>query len=146
MPWAIPSSRQIASTARPASCDLIEKLYNIRKLQIEARKIIHTGSARVVELVSEEEGCYFRDTKVAFIKIAEEYTLEARESLVSHEDGEENCPRDPEKRCKRVTAPPAKYVESIYLEEGGGKWHGLVLIEMGWDFRLLDRPEDDEKD
>ena len=46
----------------------IEKLHSIRHSQVKARERIHTGSPKVLELVSEEEGCYFENTEVIFIK------------------------------------------------------------------------------
>ena len=52
-----------------------EELSNIRNSQVKAGEIIHIGSPRVLELVSEEEGCYFKNTEVVFYKISEKYTL-----------------------------------------------------------------------
>ena len=119
----------------------VEKLYKKRLSQIEARERIHTGSSKVLELVSNEEGCYFEDRKVVFLKIAEEYALPIIERLAFDEDGEEPCPSNPLKKCKRVIAPAAKYVEAAFLGEDGD-WRGPVFIEMGYNFELLDRPED----
>ena len=118
-----------------------ETLSNIRLSQVEDREIIETESPRVLELVSNEEGCYFKNTEVVFYKISEKYTLEARERLVYHEDGEENCYWAPEKKCKRVIAPPAHYVEAEFLGDDG-QWYKDAFIEMGASFKLLDRPED----
>ena len=118
----------------------IEKLHRKRLSQIEARETITTQSPRVLELVSNEEGCYFKDRTVVFLKMAEEYALEARESLVTHEDGEEPCPSNPLKKCKRVYAPPATYVEAEFLAKDG-YWRGGVFIEMGSRFKLLDEPD-----
>ncbi len=119
----------------------VEKLYKKRLSQIEARETVHTGSSKVLELVSNEEGCYFEDRKVVFLKISEQYALKARESLVTDENGEENCPSNPLERCKRVTVPPATYVEAAFLGKDG-RWRGGVFIEMGATFELLDKPED----
>ena len=118
----------------------VEKLYKKRLSQIEARERIHTGSSKVLELVSNEEGCYFEDRKVVFLKIAEEYALPIIERLAFDEDGEEPCPSNPLKKCKRVIAPAAKYVEAKFLYDNG-KWYE-AFIEMGYNFELLDRPED----
>ena len=123
----------------------IEKLYKKRLSQVEARETITTQSPKVLELVSNEEGCYFENTEVIFHKIAEEYALPIRESLVSHEDGEENCPWNALEKCRLITAPAAKYVEAIFLAKDGN-WRGPVFIEMGGSFKLLDKPEDDEKE
>ncbi len=119
----------------------VEKLYKKRLSQIEKREVMYTGVPRVLELVSNEEGCYFRNTEVIFHKIAEEYVIEARERLVSDEDGEENCPWNALERCKLVIAPPATYVEAEALG-ADGKWYSPLFIEMGYDFELLDRQED----
>ena len=123
----------------------VEKLHSIRLSQIEAGEIISTGSPKVLELVSNEEGCYFENTEVIFHKIAEEYTLPIRERLISHENGEENCPWNALERCSLITAPAATYVEAIFLAKDGN-WRGPVFIEMGARFKLLDKPEDDEKE
>ena len=119
----------------------VEKLSGIRHSQVEAGKTVHTGGSRVLKLVSEEEGCYFRNTEVVFIEIAEEYALEAIELLVPAKNGDENCPSNPLETCKRVIAPAAHYVKATFLAKDGN-WRGPVFIEMGWDFKLLDRPED----
>ena len=119
----------------------VEELYKKRLSQIEKREVMYTGVPRVLELVSNEEGCYFENTEVVFLRMAEEYALKARESLVTHEEGEEPCPWNALERCKRVIAPPAKYIEAEFLYDNG-KWYGGVFIEMGWNFELLDRPED----
>ncbi len=119
----------------------VEKLYKKRLSQIEKREVMYTGVPRVLELVSNEEGCYFENTEVVFLRMAEEYALKARESLVTHEEGEEPCPWNALERCKRVIAPPATYVEAEFLGEDGD-WRGGAFIEMGPSFKLLDRPED----
>ena len=119
----------------------VEKLYDKRHSQIENNETVYTGIPRVLELVSNEEGCYFEDRKVVFLKIAEEYALPIRESLVIHEDGEENCYWAPEKRCKLVIKPAAKYVEAAFLGEDR-IWRKGAFIEMGGNFKLLDRPEE----
>ena len=119
----------------------VEELYKKRLSQIEKREVIYTGAPRVLELVSNEEGCYFENRKVVFLRIAEEYALEARESLVTHEDGEENCPWNALERCKLVIEPAATYVEAEALG-ADGKWYSPLFIEMGGNFELLDRPED----
>ena len=118
----------------------VAKLHSTRLSQVENNETVHTGSPRVLELVSNEEGCYFINTEVKFFKISEKYTLEAREGLVTDEEGEENCPWNALKRCKRVTAPAAKYVEGGFLAEDGD-WYE-AFIEMAGNFKLLDRPED----
>ena len=118
----------------------VEKLYNIRLSQLENNETITTNSPRVLELVSNEEGCYFINTEVTFDKISEKYALPIEERLISHENGEENCPWNALERCKRVTAPAAKYVEGGFLAEDGD-WYE-AFIEMGATFELLDRPED----
>ena len=123
----------------------IEKLYKKRLSQVEARETITTQSPKVLELVSNEEGCYFENTEVVFLKIAEEYALEATEGFVSDEDGDEPCPSNPLKNCREVNAPPATYVEAEFLSKDGN-WRGPVFIEMGGSFKLLDKPEDDEKE
>ncbi len=119
----------------------IEKLYKKRLSQIEKGEVIYTGVPRVLELVSNEEGCYFEDRTVVFIRMAEEYALPIRKRPVTHEEGEEPCPWNALERCKRVIAPAATYVEAEFLYDNG-KWYGGVFIEMGWNFELLDRPED----
>ncbi len=119
----------------------IEKLHRIRCSQVENKKVIYTGTPRVLELVSNEEGCYFENTEVIFHKIAEEYTLPIRERLISHENGEENCPWNALERCSLITAPAATYVEAIFLAKDGN-WRGPVFIEMGGSFKLLDKPEE----
>ena len=118
----------------------IEKLYKKRLSQLETGETITTQSPRVLELVSNEEGCYFKDRKVIFLKIAEEYALPIERRLVTHEDGDEPCPWAPEKRCKLVIAPAAKYVEAEFLGEDG-IWRGGAFIEMGVNFKLLDEPD-----
>ena len=118
----------------------VEELYKKRLSQIEKREVMYTGVPRVLELVSRDE-CMFKDTKVVFLKIAEEYALPIREKLISHENGDEPCPWNALERCKRVTAPAATYVEAKFLYDNG-KWYGGVFIEMGSRFKLLDRPED----
>ena len=119
----------------------VKKLYDKRLSQIEARETIYTGTPRVLELVSNEEGCYFENRKVVFLRIAEEYALPIRERLVTHENGDEPCPWAPEKKCKRVIEPAATYVEAEFLAKDG-YWRGGVFIEMGGNFELLDKPED----
>ena len=119
----------------------VKELYKKRLSQIEKREVIYTGVPRVLELVSNEEGCYFRNTEVIFLKIAEEYALPIREKLISHENGDEPCPWNALERCKRVIAPAATYVEAEALG-ADGKWYSPLFIEMGSRFKLLDRPED----
>ena len=119
----------------------IEKLYSKRLSQVEKKEVIYTQGPRVLEFVSEEEGCYFRNTEVIFNKIAEEYTLPTTEKLVSDESGEEHCPWNALERCSLITAPAAHYVESKALGEDG-KWYGPLFIEMGPTFKLLDRLEE----
>ena len=119
----------------------IGKLYKKRLSQVENNETVHTGSSKVLEFVSNEEGCYFEDRKVVFLKIAEEYALPIRERLVTYEDGEEPCPWAPEKKCKRVIEPAATYVEAEFLDEDG-IWRKDAFIEMGGNFKLLDRPEE----
>ena len=119
----------------------IGKLYKKRLSQVENNETVHTGSSKVLEFVSNEEGCYFEDRKVVFLKIAEEYALEPIEGLVSDEDGEENCPWNALERCKLVIELPARYFEAEFLAKDG-RWRGGVFIEMGGNFELLDRPEE----
>ena len=119
----------------------VEKLHRKRLSQLETGETITTQSPRVLELVSNEEGCYFINTEVAFDKISEKYALPIEERLISHENGEENCPWNALERCKRVTAPAAHYVEAKFLGDDG-QWYKDAFIEMGASFKLLDRPED----
>ena len=118
----------------------VEKLYKKRLSQIENNETVHTGSSKVLELVSGDE-CMFKDTKVVFLRIAEEYALPIERRLVFDEDGKEPCPSNPLKNCREVNAPAARYVEAEFLYDNG-KWYGGVFIEMGYNFELLDRPED----
>ena len=119
----------------------VEELYKKRLSQVENNETVHTGSSKVLELVSNEEGCYFEDRTVVFLKIAEEYALPIERRLVFHEDGEEPCPSNPLEKCKLFIEPAATYVEAEFLAKDG-YWRGGVFIEMGGNFELLDRPED----
>ena len=52
------------------------------------------------------------------------------------------CPSNPVETCKRVTAPPAKYVEATFLAKDGN-WRGARIYRSGsWNFELLDRPKE----
>ena len=124
-------------------CDAegLEELKSIRRQQIAKGKEeeISLASESVVQKISQ---CMFRNTKVLFKRVATEHNLEAREIMVFDKQGEENCPSNLLKRCRRDFASPLKYVESIYLGKDGQTWYGPVFVEMGPSFELLDRPED----
>ena len=110
----------------------VKKLRNIRLSQIENEEILDSADPSVIETI---ENCIFRDTKVIFKRLANEYNLPARNIMVYDEDGEEPCPSRPEEKCRRANVSPLKYIESMYLDNDG-IWYENVFIEIGASFEL----------
>ena len=104
------------------------KLRDVRHSQIEAGKRITTQSSEVLELVSNKEGCYFRNTDVIFLKMSEEYSLPTNERHFAGEDGDEPCTWDTRKSC--IIAPPAQYIEASALSING-VWYDVIIEISG---------------
>ena len=119
----------------------VQKLIVMRTAQWNENKRIDSKNDPIPE-----ENCIRRETNVAFLEIAQEYSF-PYQAFWSNENpyGQNPCHWDPEKRCTNFYGPATQYVKAQYLDSNG-TWREEVFVEVPGYIELIDHPDDIKKE